>query len=438
MGLADNKKDVFTTIGAYTSLNEEQNMPETNNTFNSINNDDNIGEFLLDILNVVVGTTALQLLVGELFTNFIDSVEPQLKSATKKQLIKYNSGNNLPDSFKNGIEIPAKDIDVYDKLKTDPQSEVGDMLYDNNNKNFDKKARDAIVNAGTDVEYNNVLMNYDIDSDSFKFKPTENTKNQKIGEWMGDFVDETQFINKKEFSTNVINNIFGSVSNNQDKSIEKLTEEVEIDELIEQAINGDDSFNIPEDKYDEIINKAQELKNGVNYYDMGCGILEAELPISGLTNLISNLSGSTDPNDVSNKINDTLNDGFQTTDNQETKDNNSETIRNGFFNKILNYFRLELVKSLTLTPQSRMLFGLSSAFENNGIPQISNPKEDLKKFKRLINCLIKEMLSSIYEFIFSLIVTYLIKLINPVIKKIIREKINQYINIIKSLISSNI
>lgn len=438
MGLVDEKKDVFTTIGAYTSLNEEQDLPETSNTFNSINNENDIGSFLLDVLGVTVGTTALQKLTGELFTNFADSAEPQLKAATKKQLIDYNSGDPLPESFKNGVSVPAKDIDVQGKLKTNPSSSGGDLLYDNSSPNFDQKAYQAISNAGTDVQYNNVLINYDSNSDKFKFKPTSGSQNQNIGDWLTNFTDQTEFLNKKEFSTNVLNNVFGSVSANQDKSVEELSNELEVDKLLEKLISGDESFNLSEDDLNEILEKSRELKDGVVTYDMGCEIIETELPIDELKNLISNISGSTDPDQVGGEINNTLDNSFEGTENEETGNENQETIRNGFFARILDFIKLELVKALTLTPQSRMLFAVSSSFQNNGIPQIGNPKEDLERFKVYIKCLMKDALALLYEFIFNLIVTYLVKLISPVIKKIIREKINQYIGVIKSLISSNI
>jgi len=81
MGLIDDKKNVFTTIGAYTSLAEENDLSDLTNIFTSINNKQDIVPFLLDVLKVVVGTTALEQLTGELFTNFADSVEPTLKEA---------------------------------------------------------------------------------------------------------------------------------------------------------------------------------------------------------------------------------------------------------------------------------------------------------------------------------------------------------------------
>lgn len=439
MGLIDDKKNIFTTIGAYNSLNENKNLPDNSNLFSSINNKDDIGGFLLDVLRVVVGTTALQQLVGELFTNFTDSIEPKLKSATKKQLIDYNSGDELPDSFKNdGIKVSAKDLDTSGKLKNDPESDVGNLIYDNNNDNFDKKAVDAIKSEGTDIEYNDLLIKYNSSDDSFTLKPSSSSSNKNIGQWLGDYVDNAEFLNKKEFITNTMNSIFGSVSSNENKTKEEILNQLEAEKKLEQVIKGDDSFEISEDDLAELNNKASELKDGVVYYDMGCGIISSELPLSGLTNLVSKISGSTDPFGVSNAISDTLNESFKNTDSSETSEENNETIKNGFFNKIIEYIQLELSKILTISPQARMLLGISSAFQNNGEPQIENAKDDLANFKVLIKCIIKEILAALNEFIFDLIVTFLIALITPIITQIIKEIINQYSGVVKSLISSNI
>ena len=65
MGLIDNKKNVFTTIGAYTSLQQSGTLPNPTNVFPSINNKKDIVPYLLDVLKVVVGSNALQELTGQ-------------------------------------------------------------------------------------------------------------------------------------------------------------------------------------------------------------------------------------------------------------------------------------------------------------------------------------------------------------------------------------
>jgi hypothetical protein len=438
MGIIDDKKNVFTTIGAYTSLREEKNLPDTSNLFPSINNKDDIGAFLLDVLGVVVGTTALQELTGELFANFADAAEPTLKSAIKKQLIDFNSGDDLPNAFKTGIEVPVANIDVYGKLKNNPSSDVGKLLYDDINPNFDKLAFDAISSNGSYVTFNNLRMKYESSTDSFTFRPTVATENDSIGTWFSDFVDNATILERKEFSSKILDRLFASIASNEEKTTESIFKELEADKLIQQVIDGDDSFVIPEDDYEELLRKAKELNEGVLLYDMGCGLLNAELALTGMTSLISNISGSTDPNKIGNEINNSIATSFEATDFDGTSEENAETIRNGFFARLIQFLQLELTKLLTLSPQARMLLSLSSAFQNGGVPEISDPRDDLKNFKVYIKCVIRDALAALYEFIFNIIVTALVALLGPIIKQVIIEKINAYIGVIRSLISSQL
>src|ERR1035437_9266810 len=252
--------------------------------------------FLLDVLKVVVGSEALKQLTGELFTNFIAGVEPQMKSSLTKQTVQYNAGDSLPTGFKTtGINVPVKDIDVYAKLKTDPASAHGDLLYDNTKPNFDSKARQAIQNAGTDTTYNNMIIKYNSSTDSFNFKPTVASSSGTIGDWMGGYIKDTVIVDKKEFLTNTMNAVYGSVTANQNKTVEQVYQELQINKLLEQLIDDDnDSFEISQNDYDALLQKAQALVDGVVYYDMGCGMIGAKLPFNDMTNLISQISGATD------------------------------------------------------------------------------------------------------------------------------------------------
>lgn len=433
MSLADDKKGVITSIGAFSSMRQERELPNLTNTLTSINNKRDAIPFQLDVLKSVVGTDALKQLTGELFTTFIDTAETQLKESLINQLLNENSGQNLPNFITNtGVNISVKDIDVFGKLKNNPTSDVGDLLYDNVNNNFDKRAYEAIVNAGTDVTFNNLIINYDNVTDGFKFKTTPASSSKKIGEWLGDFVNDTTIINKKEFLTKVMDTVYGTISSNQEKTKEQIYEELQIRKLIEQLLNDDDSFIIPQSDFDELLRRAQELIDGVLYYDLGCGVIGASLPLSGMTNLISQISGATDAFAVGNFVEGTIQES--TVDSEDVVNENKQAIKDGFFQKIIDAISIILIEAITLTPQIRAILAISSSFNNNGIPQISRPLDDIKKFKVFIKCLLQEVKKMINEYIYELIIVFLVASLKPIIKKIIREKINQFIGILKSLI----
>lgn len=436
MGLLDDKKNVFTTIGSYVSLTQRTatQVDEIYNLYPSINNKKDVVPFLLDTLKTTVGTDALKQTVGELFTKVVDVAETQIKEVLKKQLTQFNAGNAIPPFFQSGgtgIEVPVKDIDIRGKLKTNPASEQGSLLY-GVTENFDSKLYDAISLDGTPVTIFDMLQaTYNSTTDKITLKSVASTPS--IGDWMADYVDKAVIIDKKEFLTNVMNAIYGSVTAAQGKSVEQVYQELQISKLIEQLIEDNDSFEITQDEFDALLQQAQALVDGVVYYDMGCGLMAAELPLSGMTSLIAQISGATDSFAVGNAVEDTI---YQSSTDDETTAENKETIRDGFFQRIIKLIQQMLAEIATTSPQIRALMAIVDAFEHNGtVTKIGNAVNDMKNFKIFIKCIIREIMKMINEFIFKLVVSYLIALLIPIIQKIIQEKINQYTGIVKSLIT---
>jgi hypothetical protein len=435
MGLIDKKRDIHTTIGAYVSLAENLTQPDNTDLFPSIDNSDDIMSYLLSLLSVTLGIEGVKGMVGEFFTDFIDDVEPTIKTALKKQLTQPNFSDNLPAWFLSGgtgVDIDVKDFDAFGKFKNSPSSDVGRLLYDDLTPNFDSKIYNAISAAGSDVEYNILNMRYDDVADAINFKSVGGAPST-IGDWLGSYVDDTVIINKKEFLSNVMNTVFGSMSSSQGKTQEQLFQELQIQKLLEKLADGEEDIQINQNEFDELLNKAQELVDGIAVNDLGCGLIETSLPLSGLTEYISSVSGLTDSNEAAEDTQRLLNQTFldPRTDNGE----NRPTIEDSFFQRLLRIVQQMLIQLTVTSPQVRTLMGLISAFTNNGIAGISNPIDDIQDYITFIRCIIDELNSSIFEYIFNKIKAYLLDLIEPIIKEIIREKINQYLGQITSLVN---
>lgn len=435
MGLIDQKKDVFTTIGSYSSMMESGTLPDTTNIFPSINNKKDVVPYLLDVLKVVVGSDALQELTGKLFTDLIPKMNDGLKKAIKNQNTQSNSGDKIATKhswfFEKGIDVKIKDIDVSGKLKTSPASKAGNLIYDKSKITFDNVLYNAISN-GTALFGDLLDMTYNKSTDTINFKPGPLLQNLNVGDFLNGFVDQMELINKKEFMSNVMNLFYGSITSNQNKTVEQVAQELAVMKQLQQLINDNDSFTILPEDYEAILKKAQELVNGVTYYDLGCGIMEVVYPISGMTDLISSISGSTNPFFVSNQINATIEQSTKNT--PETSNANKQAIKDGFFQKLIDLIVQTLAQAITSTPQIRALLAISSAFLNMGVPQIGNPLDDLKKFRVFLKCNLNAAMALINKFIFDLVVAYLMPYLMPIIKKIIKEKINQYSKQIKDLV----
>ncbi len=442
MSLRNNKKNVLTTIGAYTSLIENVEPPDDNDTFISLNENKEPLPFLLDTLKVILGSEGIKLLIGELFVNLSQDIEPTLKNVLKKQLIDYNSGDDLSSEFvNNGYRIPIEDIDFFSKLKTDPNSDVGELLYGKTNTDtFDYKVYSAIVNEGGE-EYNNLQFEYDqLADDTLIFKPVEE---KKIGEWLFDFIDNTTILDKEVFVSNVMNTIFGSITSKQDKSVETINNELKTERILDKIIEKSSEDIDPGDlvinssELNEIYLRATDLKNGHIRYNMGCDVIFREINLENMGGIVDTIYQSTNPTEVTNVLEETALDNSiieGEVDQEEVINRNKNAILDGFFQRIINAIKFEIVKALTLTPQILTLIYILNIMKNDDEYERVSPQEHIRNNKNMIVCLIKEILNEINKFIYNLAVVSLMKLLTPVIKKIIKEKIIQYINILRSLL----
>jgi uncharacterized protein YaaR (DUF327 family) len=249
---------------------------------------------------------------------------------------------------------------------------------------------------------------------------------------MGDYIDDAVIINKKEFLTNVMNAVYGTITAHQNKTVEEVYQELQVTKLLENMINGDDTLELSQSDYDELLQKAQNLINGIVYYDMGCGLVAASLSLSGMTDFISQVSGTTDSYTAANAVAATMDESLQ--NNPEVAAANKQTIRDGFFQRLIKAFTMALSQLCSASPQVRALQAIISAIENNGMVLIGKAKEDIKKFKVFIKCMIKEAIKMIVKFIFDIAMALLVAWLLPIIKKLIQEKIIQYVGTLKSLV----
>ncbi|MFW6246938.1 MAG: hypothetical protein ACOC22_02050 [bacterium] len=430
MSLVDNKRGVVNSIGAYNSMLQEPDMPDSADSLPSINNDDDAVPFLLDIIKVIAGSERIKRLTGELLTNFLDESEPVMKESLINQGIQEGSNETIPAYFRpsgTGINVPVEQIDLFGKLKTDPSSDIGSLLFDNNSNTLDKAAYDAIA-TGNEITYNNLNIKYNND-DTFTLK--SNTENVNIGDWINNFVSDTELINKREFIVDIIDSIYGTVTSGLDKSEEEIFEELKITKTFENAINGS-GLGLDNNDIIDLRNRANEMKNGVVNLDLGCGLFSSKLTTERLGDFLDTISGSSDPNQIANELDGLIDD---TIDDEDVLDENEGAIEDGFFKLLIRRVQLIFIKALIATPFGRIFQGIISAFKNGGSPTLSiDFQQDIENFRTLIQCIIFKLKEELNRFIYVLAVSLLVALLKPVIRKITKERINNWIRIIKSLL----
>jgi len=428
MSLTDTKRNVFTTVGAFVSLNEEADLPEPTDSFTSVNNSRNALPFLLDLLKVVVGSEALKDLIGGLFTDFVDDANPQAKTFFKKQTNQYNNNDPLPSNFNNGgINVPIQNIDLFGKYKTTPDSDVGKLLYGDNTDSFDHKLHQAISIEGTDVEYGGIIMNYNSTNETVNLR--NGSSETTIGGVVDGLIDETEFINKKEFLTAVTNELFGTATVNQDKSIKEIVNEEKVKTVIRKFANNEQDTVLTQEDLDEIESRADNLKRGVITYDFGCNIVESKKELDEFSSFINEINESNDAFTIGNKFEEVI----DVEENQEVIDENRQTVKDGFFSRLINIIKEILVLFLVASPIARLILILIDIF-SGGDGGNADVEQMRSRNKVFIECLVNDINSQINQFIYTIIVSALTSLLNPIIRRIVREKINNYLRVIRSLI----
>jgi hypothetical protein len=278
------------------------------------------------------------------------------------------------------------------------------------------------------LTYNDVL-------DTVTVKPVNGTQN--IGDFTNDYIDSLTIIDQKGFISKFMDLIFGTITSNENKTLEQTIEEEKIYATIQKIIDGDEDITISENELSKIQELSKNKLDGLEYYDVGCGYVPNNITLDNLYGLITGTTGSSDPLTVGNAYVNALFSGFTnptgSTVPLAVATENASTIKDNFFKRLINAIVNILVESVTSPPQIRALLGMFSGFKNNDIPKLGKPVDDLQANQNLVTCLSNSTRSTLNEFLFNLVKKELIKLIIPVSKIILKEKINQYLAIIQSL-----
>lgn len=431
MSIVNDKKGIITDISVLNSIGKTAKLPDSNYTYPSVNTKNEPIPFMLDLLTATIGSEALQRATGDIMTKFIRSVEPDLKTNLKKQSVAHNSDQPLPAGFNAGYQVPVKKIDLFNKLRTDPSSAAGSLTYADNPNGFDKKAYAAILTPGSDVVFGNLKMNYDDVTDEMTFKPVSNSGT--MGGFVNSYIDNLTIVNEKEFTTNVMEAIYGTASKATKKPTNFLVDEEKIRRLLEQLIEGVDTAVISDDELAAIQQLAKDKANGIVPVDVGCSIVDSSLSLDEISNLISLNTGSTDPVFVGNNYNTLMENSFGKNPAQ-VNPQNKNAVRDGFFKRLIKTILDTIVFAITSTPQIRVLTMILNGFKNNdNVNFPANSADDINSQKNFVKCLSDSAGELLNEFIFNLLKTELVKLIIPVAKILLKEKITAFIRIIQSL-----
>lgn len=423
MSLFEDKKNIFNQIGSLNSLkNDNINPVNKFNSYSSISNSRDSSSFLIDLLVSLGGSDNINNIFSNLFTTYITEFEGKINNIYINQLIDYDSVNNLPNEFvNNGYDINIRDIDTFNDFfitETDPYA---DLVYESDPNSFNNKIKEIINTPFTNIVYSDLVMNYNNITEVINIKPNSAST---VRDFLYTYIYSFNKINQKKLITDIFNIVFGTLYNYKSNTKKQIKDIEEINLIIEKLIN-DDSFSLTENELINLNNSVEYLYNGNELIDLGCGYINNSITMSEINEFASDINNN-NITQFEDKLN-SLVDNVYGENNSEQNNN----IKLNFFKRLINAFKIILIRNLFLSPEKKLLFLIYNKIKNI---EFNNNTDFIENNINNIKCIKNNIDSDINEYIFNYIKKILIDLTKPLALKIINENIKNYINIIKSLI----
>jgi hypothetical protein len=312
-------------------------------SFASITNGGDSISFLSDLLKSLVGYEKLNDIIVDLLTYSINELDLTLKQSIKNELKSIvNCGLNpsIPSYMlygSTGVITPVKKIDYFNKMLTSPNSLVGSLIYKDisnglSSSDFNTFLYYTIQNNGTPQNWGLTNNGFDLLSIQFNQISTPNnslkitTSQNYVGsltDLNNSYVDSLKLINTEGLLFNILDNIFGTMSNTINKSVIQIENELRLKNIVSNIIDNDDedeSKSIFDINTQNIESKANSIKNGTNTLNLNTNVTTS-IPIDLLSDLNSSLNSVTQLNDKKNVLTSGINSIGNTLNNFTNKPN---------------------------------------------------------------------------------------------------------------------
>lgn len=455
--IKDNKQKVFGKIAAVKALNQSPNIKQIN-SLSSINNSGNEIDFLLDLFKITGTYNELISVINKILIDELSNIELAIKNELKNNIksnLSCTIDPKIPLSIINtGFNTEVKNIDYYNILFIDPESENGNLIY---NEPFNLTSKDFntflyyVIQSGNEQTWSDSFLNRNLlnvrfyesglnVNNSFNFKINSEYTNKRISVFNNNFIDSIKLFETKDIISKVFNNITGNISSNTNKTSEQLNAEQQINDIIQKILNSD--TDVIDDSYfmfsnDELsrqeldsfkksqgivtLNQETEINTNVNQ----------SVFVSSLTSINNELNSNTS---TYNNKSDSINNAIDNISNDLSNDVNPSNKQSVKVNLIENIIKnLSLVLSTTIiSPKVILLYQINSILLGETPP--NNAIDFMKSHKYLISGVAKSVKDKIVQIMVKKITKIIINLVNSEIKSLVKEQINNKLLTLKSLI----
>lgn len=452
MSLKDKKQKVFAEIAAAKTLTNDlvalrnQLVGQISgliNSFPSLNNGNDIILFLTDLLKSLIGQQEFIRVIVETLTKYLDKFEQALKKIIKtvlKEIISCSLSPSIPSYLKStgsGVIVRVDKIDFFDMLKTDPNTPIGGLIYDDittplmNSSDFNTflygVIQDGIsTNPPVTHTWKGILTftfyqngSGTIPNNSLVIKTSPAYDNKSIVSLNDNYIDSIKLIDAKKFVNQLIDILFGSISVQQNKTRKQLQTEAEINDIIDRLANANANTEISDDFFtftNAEVARQQEIadnrRNGIIKVKTSTEF-DATMPVEFLTDFTNNYNQTSTLVEQRTLLTNTLNNMSDNLASQTPNSEDKQTIKISFAIDMIR----NLIKSLAnilISPKIIIIFLINFKILYGPTAEYTDAKDFIKKNKKLFNVLFKMLEKEIVKLLMSYVMREATKLAGQV------------------------
>jgi hypothetical protein len=425
MAIKDEKQKIFGKIGALRTLNEGYPKFNLKNSFPAINNKNDGVEFLTELITSLIGSESLKTIAIDFLTTKMDVLEVKLRNNLKNILnvnICLCTNPTIPSFLSVGTTIPIKSLDFYDKLKVDPRSRNGKLMYDDVDSGLSSSDFDTflfeLLQDTNEESWGNQMTNHDIlditpNNNDLIIKINQYYNNKTLGDLNNDYLDSIKLYDAHKVINNIVDKLFGSISVSISKTDEQLITEGKIKSVIDNLINSDDDafiddsyFTFTNEKVREIEEIAKNRGNGIAVlYD--CNNYVSSVSVDILSGVSENIALAN--TESSKKV--AITNGLTTiadASSVNASDNDKTNVKLSFFKNFIKELTETLVSSI-ITPKLIIIILINTKIIDN-TNTTTDALKIIKDNKVLIKSIVNECKNELTNVLLSIVVKEIIKL----------------------------
>lgn len=466
MNLLNQKKQIFGAVGALNAINDSFPKLPTTNSLGSINNNTDSTEFLVDLINTLVGVQVLKEYIVDVITYRLPEIEDSIKDGLKKELKKIVSCNinpSIPDWVKHGgsgVVIKVSDIDFYNMMKINPDSIGGSLLYTDissgiNSSDFNTYLYNTIQVPGASSTWGQSTSGVGIIETTFmetsndgnnllKITATPEFSDKKLTELNNKLIDSISLFgnpnshNSKTMINMIIEQLFGTISSSTtvNKGKNQIRKEVEINEILTNIINSEDDdiddtyFEFDNPTLSKIDTEVNDKKEGIKRIQT-TNEIKTRLSTDILSSSQTSIDNTTNKMEELEAVGDVMNKLANEQSGFALNVGDEFTIENNFFTNIIKTFTLT-VMNIVFSPKFITLFAINHQIIYGTNDSYNGPIDFIKKNRLIVKAMTKVIKDILLGLLLELALKHLtIKLSEKMIGDEI-ERNKSYANILLS------